>query len=109
MTNSVSDSLPFPGRKRQNAKETSRTAETTSGGDEGVQWEKIAAGLQPMEAQVIKSRLDSDDIPAVIQQESIGAVMGLTVGGLGSASVWVPEPLAERALALLNEEFPPNL
>jgi len=33
----------------------------------------------------------------------------LTVGGLGSASVWVPEPLAERALALLNEEFPPNM
>ncbi len=94
----------FPGIKRRNTTTSSTVAtETTGGGEDRVQWERIVAGLQPMEAQVIKSRLESDDIPALIQQESIGTVMGLTVGGLGAASVWVPEELAERALDILDD------
>jgi hypothetical protein len=31
--------------------------------------------------------------------------MGLTVGPLGSAKILVPEPLAERAQAILAETF----
>ncbi len=98
--------LPFPWRKRAKAKNkpAAQTAETTGGGDEHTLWEKVAAGLQPLEAEVVKSRLESEDIPAVIRQESIGAVMGLTVGGLGTASVWVPEPLAKRAWSILQDE-----
>lgn len=41
----------------------------------------------------------------MVQQEAIGSVMGLTVGPLGSAKVLVPEPLVERALAILAETF----
>ena len=60
----------------------------------------------PGEATVIKARLESEGIPAVLQQEAMGSVlMGLTVGPLGSAKILVPEPMAERALAIMAETF----
>ncbi len=98
--------MPFPWKKRAKTEKTvtAQTTETTGGGDESTPWEKVSDGLQPLEAEVVKSRLESEDIPAVIRQESIGTVMGLTVGGLGAASVWVPEPLAERAWSILQNE-----
>jgi len=95
--------FPWPQKKTKAIEPTGQTAETTGGGDENSDWEKVADGLQPMVAEVIKSRLLSEDIPAVIRRESIGAVIGLTVGGLGMASVWVPLPLAARALAILGD------
>ena len=97
--------FPLPWRKRAKTENTSaaQTAETTGGGDDHTPWEKVADGLLPLEAEVVRSRLESEDIPAVIRRESIGAVMGFTVGGLGAASVWVPESLAERALSILSE------
>jgi hypothetical protein len=61
-----------------------------------------------MEANIIKSRLESLDIPAWVSQESIGSVIGLTVGPLGSAKVLVPEPMADTALDILAETFEPE-
>jgi hypothetical protein len=54
---------------------------------------------------VIKGRLESEGIPALVQQEAVGTVLGLTVGPLGSAKVLVPESLAEQALAILAETY----
>lgn len=94
----------FPARIPKHTTRSSATAaETTGGGDEPVQWECVAAGLQPMEAHVIKSRLESESIVAILRQESIGSVMGLTVGALGAVSVWVPDSVAEQALNLLED------
>jgi hypothetical protein len=67
-----------------------------------VVWE--AANL--LEAQVVKGRLASEGIPALIRGEALGAIYGLTTGGLAAADVLVPAPLAEKALALLNDEEP---
>jgi hypothetical protein len=78
--------------------------ETTPGGKEPARW--VAVGtFNPAEAAIIRGRLESQDIPAVIQQEAVGVVMGLTVGPLGSARVLVPESLLDRALAVLAETF----
>jgi hypothetical protein len=65
----------------------------------------VAQNLNPGEALVIKARLDSEEIPALIQQEAVGSILGLTVGPLGVAKISVPEPLAERALELLAVTF----
>ena len=73
--------------------------------NEEVQWVEVTESLSPLEADVIKSRLEAADIPALIEQEAIGAVMGLTVGPLGSAKVLVPETAANQALELLSETF----
>ena len=102
MTGSMSDALPWPHSDKR-AKST--TAETTSGAKQETRWVVVAEYLNPAEAAIIKSRLESEDIPAITQQEAIGSVFGLTVGPLGSAKVLVPEPLAERALSILSETF----
>jgi hypothetical protein len=68
-------------------------------------WVPIGVNLNPGEAVVIKGRLTSEDIPAIVQQEAFGSFIGLTVGPMGSAQVLVPEPLAERALLIVAETF----
>ncbi|MEM7033454.1 MAG: DUF2007 domain-containing protein [Chloroflexota bacterium] len=91
----------------EDAADTDKTAstDTTPGGDEPIRWEVIGVNLLPAEAAIIRGRLESMDIPAIVQQESIGSVMGLTVGPLGSAKVLVPEPLLDRALSILDDTF----
>lgn len=101
MADSLDGALPWP----HSQKKTAKAAETTPGGTETTRWIKVAQNVNPGEAAVIKGRLDSCDIPAIVQQEAIGSVLGLTVGPLGSANVLVPEPLAEQALEILAETF----
>jgi hypothetical protein len=65
------------------------------------------ARSQP-EAEIVKGRLNCEDIPAILRYESAGIVYGLTVDGLGQVEVRVPSHLAERAIEILavdeNEE-----
>jgi hypothetical protein len=57
-----------------------------------------------LQAQVIKTKLESAGIPALLDYESAGVVLGITVDGLGEVRVMVPEGLAEEARVLLAEE-----
>ncbi|MCD6519897.1 MAG: DUF2007 domain-containing protein [Anaerolineae bacterium] len=57
----------------------------------------------PLGAEVIKSKLESCGIPAVLRYEAIGRVLGLTVDGLGQVEVLVPAAYAEEAQALIQE------
>lgn len=80
---------------------------TTGGGLDNepvVVWE--AANL--MEAQVVKGRLESEGIPALIRGEALATIYGLTAGNLAVAKVLVPAPLADKALALLFDEVEAN-
>ncbi len=54
-------------------------------------------------ASVIKSLLESEGIPAILQYESLGIVYGMTVDGLGQVKVLVPQQLEEQARAILAE------
>lgn len=81
-----------------------QASETTPGGHVPARWAAVGT-FSPAEAAIIKGRLESQDIPAVIQQEAVGKVIGLTVGPLGSARVLVPESLLDQALAVLAETF----
>jgi hypothetical protein len=58
-----------------------------------------AAGL--LEAEVVKGRLESAGIPAMLDYESLGRVMGITVDGLGEVRVLVPNERAGDARQLL--------
>ena len=55
-------------------------------------------------AQIYKSKLEAAGIPVLLQYESAGPVIGITVDGLGEVRVLVPEELAARAEALLAEQ-----
>jgi hypothetical protein len=101
MTGVMGEALPLP----QTGSSDAAAAETSSGRVEGTRWVVVAANLNPGEALIIKARLESERIPALVQQEAVGAVLGLTVGPLGSARVLVPEPLAEQAEAILAVTF----
>ena len=57
-----------------------------------------------MEAQVIKGRLESEGIPAIIRGETLGAIYGLTTGSLAQSAILVPAPLAERAQLILQSD-----
>jgi hypothetical protein len=61
----------------------------------------VTSGL--LQAEVIKGKLEVNDIPVLLEYESLGPVMGLTVDGLGQVRVLVPEDKAEMARALLEE------
>ncbi len=102
MTNALEQSLPWPNASNP---DNETTAETTSGTKEAAQWVKVAVSLNPAEATVIKSRLESEGVIAIIQQEALGSVLGLSVGPLGSAKVLVPELQADQALEILSETF----
>lgn len=57
------------------------------------------------EAQVMKSHLESEGIPAILQYESAGVVWGLTVDGLGQTKILVPEYLAQEAREVLGVDY----
>lgn len=82
-----------------------QNANATTGGDLDqepvVVWE--AANL--MEAEVVKGRLQSEGIPAVVRSEALGAIYGLTTGSLAAADVLVPAALAERAFEILHSDI----
>ena len=59
-----------------------------------------AAGL--MQAEIIKGRLESAGIPVMLDYESLGRVMGITVDGLGEVRILVPEGRADEAKELLT-------
>ena len=61
----------------------------------------VTSGL--LQAEIIKGKLEANDIPALLEYESLGPVLGLTLDGLGEVRVLVPEDKAEAARALLEE------
>jgi hypothetical protein len=54
-----------------------------------------------LEAEVVRGRLESEGIPAILQYESAGLVFGLTIDGIGETRVLVPGPMAARARDVL--------
>lgn len=53
-------------------------------------------------ASVIKSHLESEGIPVLLQYESAGRVLGLTVDGLGAVKILVPQEFAEEARHIIS-------
>jgi hypothetical protein len=63
--------------------------------------------------EMLKSKLESEGIPAILRYESVGHIMGITFDGLGQVQVMVPRALAkeaENALAAAEpiQELPPE-
>lgn len=80
---------------------TGATTSVTGGGGSENEPVVVWHAANPMEAQVVKGRLESEGIPAYVRSEALGAIYGLTAGGLARADVLVPGLLAEKALQIL--------
>lgn len=61
-----------------------------------------------LEAQVIRSKLTSSGIPAILQNEALGT-MGFTVDGLGEFRVLVSEGWEKEARSVLSDGPSPQL
>jgi hypothetical protein len=65
-------------------------------------WIVVATTAGVMEAVMIAERLKSLGIPTIVQNEPIGAVLGLSIGKFGEAKVAVPETFIEQAMDTLE-------
>ena len=54
-------------------------------------------------AEIIKAKLASAGIPALLKYESLGPVLAVTVDGLGQVKVLVPQEHVQEARELLGE------
>ena len=65
---------------------------------------KVYAAQGQLRAAVIRSALESAGIPVMLQFESIGSTLGLTINGLGRVDVLVPSEWEQEARDLLDAE-----
>jgi len=56
-----------------------------------------------LEAEIIKSKLESYDIPVLLQYEAAGRIFGITMNGLGKVRIMVPKDLLEEARKALAD------
>jgi hypothetical protein len=61
----------------------------------------VASGQ--LEAEIIKGRLESESIPAILRYEAAGLIYGFTIDGLGQVEVQVPSSLAQHAREILAD------
>ena len=107
-----SDSLPGLFRPGKSTEENSHVSvdqknagsHSTTGGDLDQEPVVVWEAANRMEAQIVQGRLESEGIPTVIHGEALGAIYGLTTGGLAMSKVLVPAPLAKKALEILSSE-----
>jgi hypothetical protein len=59
-------------------------------------------------AHIYKSKLEAMGIPVLLEYESAGPVIGITVDGLGAVRVMVPVGFEQEARGFLQEDQPSN-
>ncbi len=55
-----------------------------------------------MNANIIKSHLESEGIPVYLKYESAGIIYGITVDGIGEVRILVPRECAEDARKIIE-------
>ncbi len=98
MDDALSWWLPRWGRKEQEP-EASATARFGGDGDDEPVLVGRVTGL--IEIEMAKDALAEAGIPALVKQNSLAPVYGLSVGTFGSAEVWALPAFAEQAHDLL--------
>ena len=87
-----------------NSREETAGGLTTAGGSDDQKPVKVWEAANRMEAEIVAGRLHSEEIPAIIRGEALGAIYGLTTGSLAAATVWVPAALAPKAIEILTTD-----
>ncbi len=69
------------------------------------EWVVVIAVSGMIRADIIRGRLETENIPVKLRFESAGKIYGLTVDGLGEVEVLVPAEYREQALEILRQSF----
>ena len=67
------------------------------------EWVVLCSANGEVEGNIIKGKLESEEIPVILRQEAIGKFYAFTIDGLGETKVLVPAHLKEKALKILDE------
>jgi hypothetical protein len=70
--------------------------------DDGL--EELAAIEGGLEAEIVKSKLESFGIPVLLRYEAAGRIFGITLDGLGKVRVMVPRSLLAEARRVLADK-----
>jgi len=65
-------------------------------------WIVLTYAKSEVEGWIIKGKLETEGIPAIIQQEAIGKIYRITIDGLGEIKVLVPISFLKQAKEILN-------
>ncbi len=57
-----------------------------------------------LEAEILKAKLESFEIPCMLKSETAKRLFGLTLNGLGKVKLIVPKQFEQKAIEILNEE-----
>ncbi len=68
------------------------------------EWAVVFRTDNPVEASLVKGKLEDAGFPVFERGEALGRVYGLTVGSLGTIEIMVPSHLLEEALELISGE-----
>lgn len=90
--------------RRRTSREDAPARETTGGGRHSGDPVEVYRAANDMEAQVVKGFLESCEIPVMLRREALGSTLGVSVGPLAEVGVMVPEPLAAKAMELLEAQ-----
>jgi hypothetical protein len=77
---------------------------TKSEGAGGLTTVYVAHGM--LRAMVVRGALESAGIPVILNYESLGQTLGITVDGMGQVKIMVPIEWEKEAQTLLNVEPP---
>jgi hypothetical protein len=96
--------LGLPRRAAQSEEEAGEAGEAGKGDDEPVSWVPVLAVFNMAQAALAIARLHDEGIPAQLRHEAASTAIPVSVGILGMADVMVPEPMAEKAILILDIE-----
>ena len=82
--------------------------ERTGGPDNDSPYVTVYEAASLPEAHIVRGRLETEDIPAILNYESVGTVLGLVGGTLGTVDVQVPRALEEQAIQILESDHEGN-
>jgi len=66
------------------------------------QWVCITEAHGQLEGEIYRAKLEANEVPVQVFQESAGVTYGLTVGSLGLVQIFVPMDFKKIACELLN-------
>ncbi len=79
--------------------------EMGKGNDEPALWTAVFTAYGPVQTKmlILAARLNDEGIAARLRPEAVSSALPLTVGALSRIDLMVPQPMAEKALAILKD------
>jgi hypothetical protein len=68
-------------------------------------WEVVTTVSGSMQADILRTLLESRDIEVFLNQEGAGRVYGINVGPLGEVQILVPESQSREARQILDDYY----